>query len=234
MADPALTSTLQGIPGMLFKELLNLWWFWLFFLVVYLSIELFPVIRDRINRDKKYSAISKMHADKDLLIKLRNLKPSEFEDYIAHLFSKLGFTTELVGRSHDGGVDVIAAKNSVKHYIQCKKFIKSKVGVGSVRDFYGALVDHLANGKGYFIATSGFTLEAEKFAEDKSIELIDGHRLLEYIELSQKEDRIEQEKKEEPKICPQCNGSLIKRTGKYGDFYGCQNYPNCKFTQKIS
>lgn len=31
-------------------------------------------------------------------------------------------------------------------------------------------------------------------------------------------------------ICPQCGGKLILRNGKYGSFYGCSNYPNCKFT----
>lgn len=31
-------------------------------------------------------------------------------------------------------------------------------------------------------------------------------------------------------ICPRCGGKLVKRSGKYGDFVGCSNYPNCKFT----
>ena len=31
-------------------------------------------------------------------------------------------------------------------------------------------------------------------------------------------------------ICPQCGGNLIMRSGKYGTFYGCSNYPRCKFT----
>jgi len=31
-------------------------------------------------------------------------------------------------------------------------------------------------------------------------------------------------------ICPRCGGTLIKREGKYGYFYGCSNYPKCKFT----
>jgi len=56
-----------------------------------------------------------------------------------------------------------------------------------VRDFYGALADHLANGKGYFITTNKFTLEAERFAEDKPIELIDGFKLIKYIRLAEKE-----------------------------------------------
>lgn len=31
-------------------------------------------------------------------------------------------------------------------------------------------------------------------------------------------------------ICPLCGGRLIKRNGKYGDFYGCSNYPRCRYT----
>lgn len=30
--------------------------------------------------------------------------------------------------------------------------------------------------------------------------------------------------------CPKCGGNLILRKGKYGDFYGCSNYPRCKYT----
>lgn len=31
-------------------------------------------------------------------------------------------------------------------------------------------------------------------------------------------------------ICPKCGGNLVMRTGKYGSFYGCSNYPKCRFT----
>lgn len=34
-------------------------------------------------------------------------------------------------------------------------------------------------------------------------------------------------------ICPSCGGMLILRNGKYGQFYGCSNYPKCKFIKKI-
>ena len=33
-------------------------------------------------------------------------------------------------------------------------------------------------------------------------------------------------------LCPRCGGYLVKRNGRYGNFYGCSNYPNCKFTMK--
>lgn len=31
-------------------------------------------------------------------------------------------------------------------------------------------------------------------------------------------------------ICPQCGGTLVLRNGRYGNFYGCSNYPRCRFT----
>lgn len=36
-------------------------------------------------------------------------------------------------------------------------------------------------------------------------------------------------------ICPFCNGELIKRQSKNGKkFYGCSNFPKCKFTKQIN
>lgn len=33
-------------------------------------------------------------------------------------------------------------------------------------------------------------------------------------------------------ICPRCGGKLVERQGQYGKFYGCSNYPKCKFVLK--
>ena len=42
--------------------------------------------------------------------------------------------------------------------------------------------------------------------------------------------------KSERFTCPTCGGRLIKRTGKYGDFFGCSNYntTGCKYTRKTN
>ena len=32
--------------------------------------------------------------------------------------------------------------------------------------------------------------------------------------------------------CPVCGGSLVLRNGRYGTFYGCSNYPRCRYTLK--
>lgn len=34
-------------------------------------------------------------------------------------------------------------------------------------------------------------------------------------------------------ICPNCTGQLVNRTGPYGDFLGCSNYPKCRFNSKL-
>ncbi len=34
--------------------------------------------------------------------------------------------------------------------------------------------------------------------------------------------------------CEKCGGSLVIRTGRYGSFYACENFPKCKFTKQIT
>lgn len=187
------------------------------------------------------------------LNQLHDLHPTEFEYFIADLFTNLGYSTEQVGKSHDGGIDVIAEKDGVKHYIQCKKFISREVSVGAVRDFYGALADHLANAQGLFITTNKFTFEAKKYAEDKPIELIDGFRLLEYMKLAEQKNDAKYEfgKSTEPispqnniqeqtvdniaiqNKCPRCGGNLVLRESEFGKFYGCSNFPKCWYKKTI-
>ena len=41
-----------------------------------------------------------------------------------------------------------------------------------------------------------------------------------------------QQWKVEHGICPRCGGNLVLRNGKYGEFWGCSNYPKCKFIKK--
>ena len=42
-----------------------------------------------------------------------------------------------------------------------------------------------------------------------------------------------QRKKYDPTICPNCGGKLRERSGPYGRFYGCTNYPKCRYSRPI-
>lgn len=40
---------------------------------------------------------------------------------------------------------------------------------------------------------------------------------------------MERQLKEDSLICPKCGGILVSRSGQYGEFYGCSNYPKCRY-----
>ncbi len=46
-----------------------------------------------------------------------------------------------------------------------------------------------------------------------------------------KDKAVEEEK--ETKNCPKCKATLVLRKSIYGQFYGCSNYPKCRYTEKI-
>ena len=40
------------------------------------------------------------------------------------------------------------------------------------------------------------------------------------------------QKQEEP-VCPLCGSELIRRKGRYGEFYGCSGFPGCRYTRNV-
>ena len=44
-------------------------------------------------------------------------------------------------------------------------------------------------------------------------------------------ENLEEMKKQ--KICPYCKSELVLRNGKNGKFYGCKNFPKCRYTMKF-
>ena len=33
------------------------------------------------------------------------------------------------------------------------------------------------------------------------------------------------------KVCPKCGNVLKLRNGKFGEFYGCRSFPDCRYTE---
>lgn len=63
------------------------------------------------------------------------------------------------------------------------------------------------------------------------LNITDNSRRKEHVGNIKSKIKIDEEKINNM-ICPKCGGELVKRNGKYGAFYGCSNYPECKFTKK--
>ncbi len=44
---------------------------------------------------------------------------------------------------------------------------------------------------------------------------------------------LQENKMNQPEIrCPQCGAEMVRRRGKYGEFYGCSNFPGCRGIRK--
>ena len=48
-----------------------------------------------------------------------------------------------------------------------------------------------------------------------------------------KTKKTEPYKPEEVGECPECGKSLLKRSGRYGEFIGCSGFPKCRFTCSV-
>lgn len=115
---------------------------------------------------------------------LLEMSPTEFEQLIHNLFTKMGLETRLTRASRDGGVDCVAFDPRPimggKVVIQAKRY-RHTVGVSAVRDLYGTLHNEGAS-KGILVTTSGYGQASQDFAANKPIELLDGSNLLYLLE----------------------------------------------------
>lgn len=75
-------------------------------------------------------------------------------------------------------------------------------------------------------------------AEYYGISTEGAHRALNDCRMNQKVYvHLGEEMKKNPnpsyRACPKCGELLTKRNGKFGAFWGCSGYPNCRFTENI-
>lgn len=116
-----------------------------------------------------------------------NLAAMDWEDFehlirevFAKEFSTNGGEVKVTRASRDGGVDAIAFDpdpiRGGKIVIQAKRYTNT-VGVGAVRDLYGAVMNEGAN-KGILVTTSDYGPDSYAFANGKPLVLLSGANLL--------------------------------------------------------
>ena len=82
-----------------------------------------------------------------------------------------------------------------------------------------------------------FTAQAIEDAKKLKVELWNRDKIYSFQKAGNKEI-VPTPVKENALVCPNCGGDLVLRTAKKGanigsQFYGCSNYPNCKYTRNI-
>lgn len=128
----------------------------------------------------------------DLLDRVRQMTPSDFEELIIFLLVRMGYgqgreeMAEALGGSGDGGVDGVVHQDPLgldRVYIQAKRYKEGNtVGPDAINSFIGALNIKRAN-KGLFVTASSFTKQAREHAEKSTthVVLVDGDRLSELM-----------------------------------------------------
>lgn len=108
--------------------------------------------------------------------KLRGLN---LEKATAQLFQENGYQVQLTKRVGDEGIDLIMFKDGKKILAQCKG-LKSKLGVGAIRDAVG--VQSLnPDAEMYVICPMGFTAPSQTLASEGNIKLWDADQLVSLV-----------------------------------------------------
>ena len=156
---------------------------------------------------------------------------SLFEELLQEHFKKLGYKAKMTPATADYGADLILEKEKERIVVQAKRW-KQNVGIAAVQQVVGAINYYQAN-KGMVISNSYFTQNAERLARSNNIELWDRDKLIDFLSKARGK-KVAQEvtqKANTEKICPRCGNKLIIRNGKRGKFWGCSNFPQCRFTK---
>jgi restriction system protein len=112
------------------------------------------------------------------LDEILRLSPGGFEEFVADLFRRKGYSVRVVGADGDHGVDLeMTDPNGDRVLVQCKRWDRRWIGEPVVRDFYGALMHDGSAVRGYIVTTSFFSNAARAWAEGKPIRLVDGTAL---------------------------------------------------------
>jgi len=102
---------------------------------------------------------------------------TEFEMFLATLFSHLGYRVERVGMSHDFGADLLLTSRRNKRIVVQAKRYASNVGIGAVQEVLGA-VRYYNGARGMVVTNRDFTESAQELAARSGVELWNRNRLV--------------------------------------------------------
>lgn len=155
----------------------------------------------------------------------------EFEDFLAAHFKKLGYFVSKTSVTNDYGADLVLTRGFEKIVLQAKRY-SGKVGIAAVQQIVAATGFYRAT-KAIVVTNNFFTKNAVALANRNHVELWDRRKLKHVMKRNVQNTREIIKAGTNPSNCPYCGGNLVIRPGKYGAFYGCSNYPKCRFTKKI-
>lgn len=130
-------------------------------------------------------------------------------------------------------------KQNQTHIYEIKKVIGAEIPIKSLIVFVQGNTKYITSD---YVCTLGEIKTAVREEKDKTLSLSEMEDIYNKIlDLSKSSSTTNKEHVEninkmkediDNNICPRCGGKLIEKNSKHGTFYGCENYPKCKFTKK--
>jgi restriction system protein len=111
---------------------------------------------------------------------------SEFEEYIAFLFGRLGYRVCKTSKGGDFGLDIIARSANNSLGIQCKRW-KNKIGVKAIQEVVAGCI-HYGCDTPMVVTNSRFTKQAEQMARSTNCVLVNRDELVRLIIKSKKRE----------------------------------------------
>lgn len=133
--------------------------------------------------ERVYGELNNVLKD-ELLTRIHEKSPDFFEKMVVELMEKMGYGRgQITQKSRDEGIDGMVYQDKLGFdviYIQAKRYdLEKTVGRPELQKFGGAIPEK--NVKGLFVTTGRFSQDAQKYANDRHIILIDGQRLAELM-----------------------------------------------------
>ena len=138
---------------------------------------------------------------------LLKLSPRQFEDAVAQMFERLGYSVKQTPYINDQGRDAILHKDGSKMLVECKRYRDGNtVGRPEIQKFHSAIIVDDAT-KGFFVTTAKFTTGALRHVKEGNlpIELVDAEQLLRYM-IDSRRGRLEDDNYQA--LCLECGESV--------------------------
>ena len=164
----------------------------------------------------------------------------EFEELLKYHFQEQGYKAQLTPKSHDYGADLVLKNGYGETIVVQAKRYGSSVGIKAIQEVIGARSYYNAQ-RAIVFTNNYFSNSAEQLAETSGVELYDrseltqfigGNNIRSFVSAAYTQAQPSQQA-QEPQFCPYCGGTLVKRYGKHGAFWGCSNFPTCRYTKNI-
>jgi len=176
--------------------------------------------------------------EKDEILKFKKLDPSQHFTQPPSRYNEASIIKVLekegIGRpsTYAPTLDVIQRRNYVNKD-EGKRFQPTEIGI-SVNDLLSEHFPKIVDIK----FTSQMEEDLDKIAEGKE----DWRKVLDDFyqpfekNLKEKEEKIIKKHitQETDEICPECGSPLLIRWSRYGKFYGCSNFPKCKYKKSLA